>query len=67
MKPGIGSVNEWKRHEQRNNYLKGNIGGSFLLKKKPKKQRRIGDLGLSYADQTSTEGGAIFCKLPKLS
>ena len=49
VKPGIGSVNEWKRHEQRSNYLKGNIGGSFLLKKKAKKQRRIGELGLSYA------------------
>ena len=69
VKPGIGSVNEWKRHEQRYNYLKGNIGGSFLLKKKTKKQRRIGDLGLSYVgDQiSSTEGQVINCKLPKLS
>ena len=67
VKPGIGSIVEWKRHEQKNNYLKSNIGGTFLLKKKQRKQRRGMEFGLSYADQVSNEVQQINCKLPKLS
>jgi hypothetical protein len=52
VKPGIGSIADWKRHEQRNNYLKNNIGGSFLLKKK-NNRKKFGDLGLSFGEQGS--------------
>ena len=68
VKPGIGSIAEWKRHESRSNYLKQNIGGSFLMNKKHGKMRQTGELGLSNLDQSLQEGPHMLnVKLPKLS
>lgn len=68
MKPGIGSISDWRKHEARNNYLKQKIGGSFLLNKKQTKIKRFGDMGLAFLDQSQQDGQHMLnVKLPKLS